>query len=73
MLQFSGMFSGLAALDGVYYITLGLWILLLTPVSVVAISAVFFLAERNRLYLFLSIVVLVDVAIAILVIPKLVG
>lgn len=73
LLPFSGMFKGLVTLDGIYYISLGLWILLLTPVSVVALSAAFFLRERNILYFVLSLVVLFDVAMAILVVPGLVG
>lgn len=73
LLPFSGLPAGLLSLDGAYYITLGLWTLLLTPVTVVAILAGFFLKEKNPLYLLLSIVVLIDVAIAILVVPGIVA
>ncbi len=70
-LSFSGLASGLAHLDGFYFITVGLWVLIFTPISVVVISIITFIAEENSLYLVMAIVVLFNLFFAMLVIPRL--
>jgi uncharacterized membrane protein len=70
-LSFSGIGAGLAHLDGFYFITVGLWVLIFTPISVVVLSIVTFVAEENRLYLIMAIIVLFNLFFAMLVIPRL--
>ena len=70
-LSLSGLASGLAHLDGFYFITVGLWVLIFTPISVVVISIITFIAEENPLYLVMAIVVLFNLFFAMLVIPRL--
>ena len=72
MLTFSAIGKGLVELNGFYFIALGLWILIFTPISVVVISILIFLDEKNRLYMALAIIVLFNLFFAILVIPHLV-
>ncbi len=70
-LSLSGLASGLVHLDGFYFITVGLWVLIFTPISVVVISIITFIAEENPLYLVMAIVVLFNLFFAMLVIPRL--
>ncbi len=65
-----GIPAGLAALDGIYYITTGLWVLIFTPISVVFIAIIDFLKDKNKLYVAMSIVVLFNLFFAMLVIPR---
>ncbi len=65
-----GIPAGLASLDGIYYITTGLWVLIFTPISVVFISIIDFLKDKNRLYVLMSIIVLFNLFFAMLVIPR---
>ena len=65
--------QGIASLDGVYFITLGLWILIFTPISVVFIAIVDFLREKNRLYVIMSIIVLFNLFFAMLIVPRFIG
>ncbi len=62
--------QGIASLDGVYYVTLGLWILIFTPISVVFIAILDFIKEKNRLYVIMSLIVLFNLFFAMLVIPR---
>ncbi len=70
-LSFAGIAAGLSHLDGFYFITVGLWVLIFTPISVVVLSIVTFIAEENRLYLIMAIIVLFNLFFAMLVIPRL--
>lgn len=63
--------QGIASLDGIYYITVGLWVLIFTPVTVVFTAILDFLREKNRLYVIMSIIVLFNIFFAIFVIPML--
>lgn len=69
-ISLSGIPQGLIALDGVYYVTLGLWVLIFTPITVVFMSIVDFLREKNRLYVVMSIIVLFNLFFAMLVVPR---
>lgn len=62
--------QGIISLDGVYYVTLGLWILIFTPISVVFIAILDFIKEKNRLYVVMSLIVLFNLFVAMLVIPR---
>ncbi len=64
--------GGLASLDGVSLIFLGIMALIATPVVRVILLILQFIYERNRLYFALSIVVLIDMLVAILVLPSIV-
>lgn len=64
----SGIPHGLVTLDGAYYIALGLWILVFTPISVVVISLFEFLAVRNMRYVLMSFIVLVNLFVAMVLI-----
>jgi uncharacterized membrane protein len=66
-----GVLAGLASLDGVSLIFLGIMVLIATPI-VRVLLVVQFAGERNRLYLALSAIVLVNMLIAILVLPPIV-
>lgn len=63
--------QGLAALDGIYFITLGLWVLIFTPVTVIFTAIVDFLSEKNKLYVIMSVIVLFNLFFAMLVVPRL--
>ncbi len=68
MLPPSGIFSGIASLNGAYFIALGLWILVFTPISVVVISALEFFSIRNMRYVIMSLIVLVNLFVAMFLI-----
>ncbi len=63
--------QGIASFDGIYYITLGLWVLIFTPITVVFIAIIDFLREKNRLYVAMSIIVLFNIFFAMIVVPRL--
>jgi len=67
-----GVLAGLASLDGVSLIFLGIMVLIATPIVRVLLLVVQFAGERNRLYLALSAIVLMNLLIAILVLPPIV-
>lgn len=60
---------GLEALDGLYFITFGLWVLIFTPITVVFTSMVEFVKANNRLYVIMSLIVLFNLFFAMIVIP----
>ncbi len=62
--------QGLVSLDGIYYITLGLWILIFTPITVVFIAIIDFLREKNTLYVVMSIIVLFNIFFAMIFVPR---
>lgn len=67
MINLSDLFSGVAGFDGLYFIAFGLWVLIFTPVSVVAVSLVEFANQRNLKYVVMSLYVLSILLIAIFV------
>ncbi|WP_449461717.1 DUF1634 domain-containing protein [Tardisphaera miroshnichenkoae] len=64
--------SGLSSFNGISYIYLGIMVLIATPVVRVGLLVAQFVSERNRLYLIISVVVLVNLVFALLVLPRLV-
>ena len=62
--------SGLSALDGLYFITVGLWVLIFTPITVVFIGWLSFLEDKNYLYVGMASIVLFNLFFAMLVIPR---
>lgn len=71
-ISLSGIPQGIISLDGVYYITLGLWVLIFTPISVVFIAIIDFFREKNKLYLAMSIIVLFNLFFAMIIVPRLI-
>lgn len=65
----AGMLNGLIHLNGIYYISLGLWVLIFTPISIVVLALADFLMVKNRLYIVLSLIVLFDLFFAMFVVP----
>lgn len=61
--------SGIRSLDGLYFIALGLWVLIFTPITVVVISLISFVIRSNWLYVVLSGVVLFNLFFSMLIIP----
>ena len=59
-----GIIPGILALDGVYYITMGLWILIFTPITVVFTALYSFVSNRNPSYVVMSIIVLFNLFFA---------
>jgi len=73
LVPLTGIPAGLISLDAVYYITLGLWVLIMTPVTVVFVAFVAYVKEKNYIYGLLSAIVLVNIFVAMLFIPGLIG
>ncbi|MCL5238958.1 MAG: DUF1634 domain-containing protein [Candidatus Marsarchaeota archaeon] len=65
--------ASLGNLDGLSFILLGLMVLVATPILRVAISVVAFAKERNALYTLITLIVLLNLLVALLVVPGLVG
>jgi uncharacterized membrane protein len=64
------IFSGLSAIDGLYFITLGLWVLIFTPITVVFIGWLSFFEDKNYLYVGMASIVLFNLFFAMLVVPR---
>ena len=62
--------SGLSEIDGLYFITVGLWVLIFTPITVVFIGWLSFLEDKNYLYVGMASIVLFNLFFAMLVIPR---
>ncbi len=71
--SFSALVAGLEALQPFAYIELGVLILLATPVSRVLISVFLFAAEGDRMYMYITAVVLVVLLFSIFVTPLIPG
>jgi len=65
----SGLLSGLASLQPFSVIELGVIVLLATPVTRVMISVFLFAAEGDRVYVYITVVVLALLLFSILVTP----
>ncbi|MEM0201539.1 MAG: DUF1634 domain-containing protein [Candidatus Micrarchaeaceae archaeon] len=63
------LINGLFSLNGLSYIVLGLIVLIATPLIRVLYSVYFFGNEKNRLYVLITTIVLIDLFVAIFVIP----
>lgn len=68
MLPPSGILHGLFDLDGAYYIVLGLWVLVFTPITVLVVSIFQFIFIKNTKYAVISIIVLINLFIAMVII-----
>jgi len=61
-----------AKLDGLSFILTGLLVLIAIPIVMVAINLVRFIIEKDRLYIALAAITLLNLMIAILIIPRVV-
>ena len=68
-----GILYGLPRLDGMSFILLGIVVLIATPVFRVLLSVFHFAEEKDWLYVAITLIVLIDLLIALLVIPSLVA
>ena len=68
----SQIFYGLFRLDGLSFILFGVMVLVATPITRVIISVFSFTREKNWLYVLITLIVLMDLMIAIFVIPPLI-
>ena len=69
----SGLLSGLASFTPFSWIELGIIVLIATPVSRVLISVFLFAAEKDRLYVLITAVVLALLLFSMLVTPSIPG
>lgn len=69
----SGLLSGLASFSPFSWIELGVLFLIATPVTRVLISVLLFAAERDRLYVLVTAVVLALLLFSMLVTPSIPG
>ena len=67
----STIISGLSRYQGLDFILLGLIILIATPVIRVFLSTLAFLYERNWLYFAITLIVFIDLMVAVFVVPGL--
>lgn len=61
---------GIITLDPIGFISLGLWVLIFTPVSVLFTSLVDYIYNKNKLYVVLTFLVLFNLFTAIFIIPS---
>lgn len=71
--SFGQIVSGLLHPDGISFILMGIIILIATPIVRVLLSTVGFFFERNWLYVAITLIVFIDLMVAIFIIPGLVG
>ncbi|MDE1860783.1 MAG: DUF1634 domain-containing protein [Candidatus Micrarchaeota archaeon] len=63
---------GLFQLDGISFIFMGLIVLIATPITRVLLSIFGFLFERNWIYVAITLIVFINLMVAIFVIPGLI-
>lgn len=63
--------QGIFALQGADFVLLGLIVLIATPVVRVLMSVLVFAYERNRLYAAITLIVFVDLMVAVFIVPGL--
>ncbi|MCL4350359.1 MAG: DUF1634 domain-containing protein [Candidatus Thermoplasmatota archaeon] len=61
--------GAIMSLDALGFISLGLWVLIFTPVTVLVSSLVEYIYVKNKLYTILTFVVLFNLMAAILIVP----
>ena len=65
LVPLSNLPAGIFHLDGIYFIALGLWVLIFTPVIVLISAVMDFVVSKNYLYVLLSAIVLTNLVVAI--------
>lgn len=61
--------TGIITLDPIGFISLGLWVLIFTPVTVLFSSLIEYIYQKNKLYVLLTFLVLFNLFTAIFIIP----
>lgn len=61
--------EGIITLDPLGFISLGLWVLIFTPVTVLFSSLIEYIYQKNKLYVLLTFLVLFNLFTAIFIIP----
>lgn len=69
----SGIINGILLYQGLDFILLGLIVLIITPIARVIASVAIFMYERNWLYVVITLIVFIDIMVAIFVVPGLLG
>jgi uncharacterized membrane protein len=73
LFSFSDIINGLLSYQGLDFILLGLVVLIITPIARVIASVLSFMYERNWLYVVITLIVFIDIMVAIFVVPGLLG
>lgn len=73
LFSLSQIVHGVIGLDGISFILLGLVVLIATPIARVLLSVFVFLFEENWLYLAITLVVFINLMVAIFLIPMLIA
>ena len=73
LFSISGIMNGLLSYQGLDFILLGLIVLIITPIARVIASVLSFMYERNWLYVVITLIVFIDIMVAIFVVPGLLG
>ncbi len=73
LFSFSDIMNGLLSYQGLDFILLGLIVLIITPIARVVASVLSFMYERNWLYVVITLIVFIDILVAIFVVPGLLG
>ncbi len=68
-----GVAAALENLDGLGFVLLGLMVLVATPITRVAVSVIGFIAEGNRLYTTITLIVLIELLVALFLLPTLIA
>ncbi len=67
----SDIIQGVFSLDGIYFVALGLWLLIFTSISVVVVRLVWFAANKDKKFVIITLVVLFNLFFAMLIVPSL--
>ncbi|MCW6168501.1 MAG: DUF1634 domain-containing protein [Thermoplasmatales archaeon] len=67
----SDIIQGVLRLDGIYFIALGLWLLIFTSISVVVVRLVWFATNKDKKFVIITLVVLFNLFFAMLIVPSL--
>ena len=70
-IQTNSIIQGVLKLDGIYFIALGLWLLIFTSISVVVVRLVWFATNKDRKFVIITLVVLFNLFFAMLIVPSL--
>ena len=73
LFSFSDIVNGLLSYQGLDFMLIGLIVLIITPIARVIASVLSFMYERNWLYVVITLIVFIDILIAIFVVPGLLG
>ncbi len=70
--SFGNIISGLFSLDGLSFVFMGIIVLIATPIARVILSICIFFFEKNWLYTAITLIVLINLMVAIFVVPALI-